>query len=377
MKLTTMATASIMQLLIISGTGQALITKGDVSRVEITEPVIRNPVMNVPGGYEQPRVERILCALPAAGHTLWMPGLATDIINDFGDLKLIEFSSGDAVMAGQVYRRSQPAASYDVFLRFGERQGEIDSNHWYFYESVSGFLRSFPDGQDVSVQLSRRGGPLQIGYWANKKNGAYGAASWFNYWGTHDGQGDLNIKLVSCDQEPEPEPEKPSLPEWVDYEVVAANGSACPAGDVSIASSANRNRIDINIPMINLETDRLAREFCQATIQVNRPEGWKFAVKKYDAWYEVDLSKDAEATITGSSYFQASPETTSFVTALSGPVKKQADIHQQVDDEDLVFSDCDGSRAVNLKTAALVRKAWGSLTIKPKQRFQIVWKACD
>ena len=118
------------------------------------------------------------------------------------------------------------------------------------------------------------------------------------------------------------------------------------------------------------------RDTCQATVAVKRPAGWQFAVKQYDAWYSVDLAEGAKANITGSAYFQGSAETQSFSTNLNGKLKKTGDIHLSVDQDKLQFSDCDGSRALNLKAAANVRSAWGAVTVKPKQRFQIVWKKC-
>ena len=198
---------------------------------------------------------RELCVLPVAGHTLWIPNVATDIINNFGDVKFAELSNGTAVLAGVGYSRSNPEDKYEFFFKLNGLEGEIDNNAWYYYHGMTGEIRSAGESDYLKVNTYRRGGAFQVGYGANKKNGAYGAAGWFSYWGNKEGNGDINVKLVSCDKEP---PQGPSKPEWVDYEVLAANGSACPGGDVSVSGSANTDRIDLEMPMINIETDRFA-----------------------------------------------------------------------------------------------------------------------
>jgi hypothetical protein len=351
---------------------EALITKGDESSAGVMTPNGRTPIDPAP----QPpkfQVERTLCALPARHHTLWMPGIGKDLINDFGDVQLVEFTDGTAVLAGSVYRASAPDEEFDVFIRLTGRQGDVDPAEWYHYQQLSGQVRRFSGGQPLSLYLQRRGGPLQIGYGANQKTGAYGAAAWFRYGGDRWGHGDLNIELVSCDEEPS----EPVKPEWVDYTLEAAGGSGCALGDVAVAGSSNVDKIELQIPQLNLVTDRFAREFCQATVTVDHPEGWRFAVKAYDGWYRADLGDRARAQISAASYFQGSGNTQVVTENLTGPLTANGDIHQSLADESLEYSSCDGQRALNLKVSALVRGGWGELTVKPKQRFKLVWQRCE
>ena len=339
-----------------------------VTSVETTTPEIRRPVFENPD--QRVKAIRQLCAVPAAGHSLYIPGFATALVSNRGDLKFPECDNGTATLVGTAVSKSNPWKKLDVFVEFADLEGSVDNHGWHYYHSMWGDLVGVGEANYFNVGMERRGGAFQVGYSANKKNDAYGAAGWFEIYGSQDGHGDINVNLVSCKKP------APKAPEWVSYEVTSANGSGCPSGNVSIGNGSNQKTLDLNIPMISLETDRFAREFCQASVRVNRPAGWQYAIKGYHAWYKANLADGTKAKIDGSAYFQGSDQTQTFSTSIEGRINKNRDIHQSVKDSDLIFSDCNGDRDVNLKTAANVRSGWGALTVKSLQRYDIVWRRC-
>ena len=341
--------------------------------IEIVGPEIRNPVANHDEfGNPEKEIVRTLCALPTGGHSIYIPHLATDLINHYGELKLNEYGDGTAVLEGLVYSRSNPNIELDVYVQFSDLKGTVDLDGLHAYHHTAGELVGIgSDSRHFSVGLDRKGDAFAVGYGASKKSDHYGAAAWFMTYGSHEVHGDINVNLVSCQDRNYP----PKKAKKITFEIGAANGSACSLGDgVSLGSGTEKHKIDLEIPMINLETDRFARGFCQASVVVNKPAGVQFAVKQYDAWYEVNLNQNAKARITGSAYFQGDANTQTFETELEGRLKKKADIHQTA--EDLIFSNCEESDTINLKAAANVRSGWGALTLKPLQRFQLVWKKC-
>ena len=340
-------------------------------RVEIVGPEVRHPSEAVDDfGNPLKKIVRELCAIPAGNHSIYIPAFATDLVNDYGEMKLTEYEDGSAVLEGLVHSRSKPWKEMDVYVEFTKLEGSVDLRGQHSYQSTEGELTGIGESPHFKVGIERRGAAFSIGYEANKKNKNYGAAGWFDTYGSHKVHGDINIDLISCSDKNYP----PKKETKIGFEILAANGSACPGGDVSLAASTDEDQIDLRIPMISLEGDKFARKFCQTTVLVKKPAGLKVAVKQYDAWYEADLSKAATARITGAAYFQGDSQTQTFETKLTGKLKKKADIHLTADK--LQYSDCSEDARLNLKTSANLANGWGALTIKSLQRYQLVWKEC-
>ena len=216
------------------------------NRVVVSDRVV---IDREPGDRDQPsqptfpQVERELCIKAAKGHAITMPGIAKDFIIERGDAQFIELDSGHGFLTGIAYSRSKPnkRIEFDIFL--SAREGHLSDDEWYFYHHIDGYIRGFDGAAGLNVELSRKGGPFQIGYGANQKNDRYGAAAWFNYEGSRKGSGDINIELVSCEEPPPP----PAKPRWMNVEVLTSNGTGCP--EQNAVKAQNSNTVDfIDLP---------------------------------------------------------------------------------------------------------------------------------
>ncbi|MFW7377401.1 MAG: DUF4360 domain-containing protein [Oligoflexus sp.] len=351
-----------------------IVSEHYLSPVQTTEPVYREPLASSP--IEVDTLERRLCGQAAKTYLMNLTGLGQDFINDWGDVQLIEFSGGYAYLVGQTYRRSDEGQFAEFAFYLSQRSGAYPEGR-YSYANLNGRLYVQAANQSYDFAVNRSGQAFLVGPGANLVNRAYGASAAFSYqtYGKA-GRGHLQMNLGSCDQEP-PAP-KPVQPENWDVKILSSAGSACPVGsDTAVLNVADSGDVSLLMPGLQVEGNRLSRKFCQLALDVVRPKAWQFAIKKISYAYDANLDAETTANIVASSYFQASPETVMFRNRLQGPLNENRRMEQEIAYEDLNFSDCDGSRALNYKLAVDSRGTWADVQVSEKTVLKFVWRKCE
>jgi len=350
--------------------------EGSLSSFQVTEPIYRMPQVAASGQLAQQG--RRLCGQAANSFTMSLPNLAENLINDWGDVQLIELSNGVAYLIGQAYLANDQNQFVEFVLTLSQRTGSYPHGS-YAYQNLSGRLYAETNAGVFDVAVRRSGQPFRIGPGASKVHRSFGASGSFAYQNYGKaGRGFLELDLASCDKRPAPPPSKPIQPDNWDVKILSSGGSACPLGTaVAIQDVNDQGDVKLLLPGLQVEGSRIARKFCQVALDVLRPAGWQFAVKNINVSYEAELDQGATANIIGSTYFQASSETEMFATRLQGPLYEQAVIDQSIADEKLSFSDCDGSRALNYKIAVDTRGAWASVDISEQSAINLVWRRCQ
>ena len=169
-----------------------------------------------------------------------------------------------------------------------------------------------------------------------------------------------------------------SLNPHIEFGEVVANGNACPGAEVEARQIGNS--VFLNLPMIVSELvagDRFERDVCQATIEILKPAGLSYRVKKvsYGAW--AGVKGTATASLGTSVYEQGSIQTESQDIELNkfwGDLKVGHDLNLEVG--------CDEDRALNLKTTIDLRnQAEGSGKAYVKQQggvsIELEWFECE
>ncbi len=165
----------------------------------------------------------------SGGHSVWMPGIATDLVFEPFAGSLIEHGDGTATLSGVArsaddadkafevtvtlsdYRQTAPAGSPKKELSasaYVENGGPVDPSTWYYYNAFSGTFVGVGDWQGAVVEIQLVGAAFQVGVGANGKNVNDGASAWFTWQVTQQpehgpslktsGQGDFNLDFVGC-----------------------------------------------------------------------------------------------------------------------------------------------------------------------------------
>ena len=126
------------------------------------------------------------------------------------------------------------------------------------------------------------------------------------------------------------------------------------------------------------------RKFCQVTIDLKVPQGWSYSVGEFDYRGLADLDRGVTATQTATYYFDRNREG-SFSTTLQGAINKNYTMSDDIDFEDLVWSNCNQHRLLNIKSQIQLRsrnrRASGLMTVdtldgKVRQIYGLKWRRC-
>ncbi len=180
------------------------------------------------------------CPEAAESHAMWIPSIATDFL--FADgAEFIQFDDGTAEMSGLLISASDPGKAFEVLVHFAggmgplnesypptdspkkelhssnyaENGGPIDTDTWYYYESVEGTLIGLNDFEGAILSIERAGPAFQIGMGASGKNLNFGGSGWLvgeTLSQPDDGpdlpetidRGDFNLDLNTCPPEDDP-----------------------------------------------------------------------------------------------------------------------------------------------------------------------------
>ena len=167
----------------------------------------------------------------SGGHSLWLPGVATDLVFDPTPGTFTQNADGTATLTGTAYSAGNPANGFEVSVQltgfttvpaagspkkelksssYEENGGPIDTSTWWYYTSYSGTLTGVGGWSGAVIAIQITGPAFQVGVGANGKNGNFGASAWFTWQvtsqptsGAHlqsSGQGDFNLDLLDSSQ---------------------------------------------------------------------------------------------------------------------------------------------------------------------------------
>ncbi|SMF84002.1 DUF4360 domain-containing protein [Pseudobacteriovorax antillogorgiicola] len=171
---------------------------------------------------------------------------------------------------------------------------------------------------------------------------------------------------------------------------LALNGSGCPVGTIEIPGDILKiqdlKKLALS-EMIAETGDGLtpsdSRKFCQATVDVKVPQGWQYAVKRFDYQGLVDLGERVFGEVEISYYFQGQGQTDRFKARLSQFTKERFEFINDVDPASLLWSPCGGGRALNINMAIGVRSRvtndlapYGAIVVEQFPGIEIMARRC-
>ena len=168
-------------------------------------------------------------------------------------------------------------------------------------------------------------------------------------------------------------------PSNITIEKLAHNGSGCTKGSkVELAEANSSEQIKLEIEGFDVSTQkRVTRKNCVVGFSVEKPKGWQFAVNRLETHLSVSLEESAKARLTVNSYFQGEKANSRFEQKWQGPLKKELDINQTKNGNDLVWSNCGQTAVLNTNTAVLVRGASANVKLKQKIYWHFIWRQCQ
>lgn len=145
-------------------------------------------------------------------------------------------------------------------------------------------------------------------------------------------------------------------PDQVYIKRITYSGSGCPSGSVASNLSNDAKAFTLLFDSYLAEAgpgipNGMANSRCRIVVDLKVPQGWSYTLFTVDYRGYMSLDPGVVATQNSSYWFQSTPDD---VLALSsdyyGPVDKDYFISDTVDIDELVWSPCGKSRALNLET---------------------------
>ncbi|WP_338930658.1 DUF4360 domain-containing protein [Streptomyces netropsis] len=144
-------------------------------------------------------------------------------------------------------------------------------------------------------------------------------------------------------------------PDKVVIDVVAVNGSGCPAGTAAVAVAPNNTAFTVTysnylaqVGVGSKPTD--FRKNCQLGLNVRVPQGFTYAIAKADYRGFAYLEDGATGMERASYYFQGMSHTTSVSHRFTGPVNDNWQTSDVTGVESLVYAPCGTQRILNVNT---------------------------
>lgn len=170
-------------------------------------------------------------------------------------------------------------------------------------------------------------------------------------------------------------------------QVVSVNGSGCPAGSgVATMSDDGFSFTITSTPYFasaglgSAPTD--FRKNCQYSVQVDRPEGWTFAVASVEASGFAFLSNGASGVTRSNIFFQGQSTTTVLSRTFTGPLSDNWQTKDSIALASLVYAPCGVERNLNINTELRVLRGTAPATTSnfmfrnESSTYQLFWKPC-
>ncbi|MFI1968466.1 hypothetical protein BLA24_04495 [Streptomyces cinnamoneus] len=144
-------------------------------------------------------------------------------------------------------------------------------------------------------------------------------------------------------------------PDRVVIDVVAVNGSGCPAGTAAVAVAADNRAFTVSYSSYLAQVGVGAkptdfRKNCQLGLNIHVPQGYTYAIARADYRGFAHLEQGAAGLEKASYYFQGVSQTTSVSHRFSGPASDNWQTSDVTDVESLVYAPCGVQRILNVNT---------------------------
>ena len=141
----------------------------------------------------------------------------------------------------------------------------------------------------------------------------------------------------------------------ITIDVVAVNGSGCPAGTAAVAVSPDHTAFRVTYTRFTARTGGGAaatdvRKNCQLALSIHVPQGFTYAIARADYRGFAHLERDAGALLRTNYYFQGSSEDTFVDHTFTGPLHDYWHVTDTTRSADLVYAPCGVDRILNVNT---------------------------
>ncbi|MEU7907424.1 DUF4360 domain-containing protein [Actinoplanes sp. NPDC049118] len=177
-----------------------------------------------------------------------------------------------------------------------------------------------------------------------------------------------------------------TLPDGVAVEVVAVNGSGCPAAEGTATVSPDGTLIEVEATAYlawagGAATPPDSRKNCQLSLHVTRPAGWTYAIVRASSSGFAYLPEGATGTTRISLYFQGMSPTTMLTTTFDAPMASTWRTADTVAPDRLTFAPCDTERNLNINTELRVkpgddRSADVVMVREAVTSYRLTWVRC-
>jgi Domain of unknown function (DUF4360) len=144
-------------------------------------------------------------------------------------------------------------------------------------------------------------------------------------------------------------------PERITIEVVAVNGSGCPAGTTAVAAASDNSAFTVTYSEYLAQVGVGARvtdfrKNCQLGLLVHVPPGFTFAIAQADYRGFAHLQPGATGLQRAGYYLQAEPATAYINHGFRGPYSDYWQTTDRADVASLVYSPCGEDTILNVNT---------------------------
>jgi hypothetical protein len=178
-----------------------------------------------------------------------------------------------------------------------------------------------------------------------------------------------------------------TVPDGVAIEIVTVNGSGCPAGQGSATLFPDRSSFTITSPEYTASAGGTAgptdfRTNCLVDIQIDRPQGWTYAVTEVHSAGFADLAPKVRGTSRVGLYFQGGASTRTASHPITGPTADNWQTTDVFDVASRVYAPCDAERNLNVNTELWVNLAKSDPAVRSlmargaETGYRIAWKRC-
>ncbi|GAA0472897.1 DUF4360 domain-containing protein [Streptomyces sp. NPDC046215] len=182
-------------------------------------------------------------------------------------------------------------------------------------------------------------------------------------------------------------------PGRVEIDVVAVNGSGCPAGTAAVAVAHDNTAFTVSYSRYLAQVGLGAkptdfRKNCQLGLNVHVPQGYTYAIARADYRGFAHLERGATGLQRAGYYFQGMSHTATASHRFAGPVSDNWQTSDVTDVEALVFAPCGAQRILNINSELRVGAgtsdpsttnsfmAMDSTDGSVNTLYQFAWKEC-
>ncbi|WP_058041626.1 DUF4360 domain-containing protein [Streptomyces roseifaciens] len=144
-------------------------------------------------------------------------------------------------------------------------------------------------------------------------------------------------------------------PDRVVIDVMAVNGSGCPAGTAAVAVASDNTAFTVTYSKYLAQVGVGAkptdfRKNCQLGLNIHVPQGFTYAIAKADYRGFAHLESGAVGLERASYYFQGMSHTTSVSHRFAGPLSDNWQTTDVTAASEVVYAPCGAQRLLNVNT---------------------------